>query len=108
MIRHRVGMPDITDAGLALVDHYRNERRVELAFEQHRFFDVRRWMIADQTYGPVTGVNVQYPVQGSFNNPTFAPVVTEPNRNWEDYNYFVPIPRSEMNKNNLLIQNPGY
>ena len=108
MIRHRVGMPDITESGSALMERYRNERRVELAFEQHRFFDVRRWMIGDQAYVPLTGVEVEYPIAGSFANPVFASKVAEPNRNWKDRNYFVPIPRGEMNKNELLEQNPLY
>src|SRR3546814_18585416 len=37
---------------------YRNERRVELAFEEHRFFDVRRWKILDQTSRFVTGMRI--------------------------------------------------
>ena len=83
MVRRRVGMPDITDSGDALVRRYHNERRIELAFEQHRFFDVRRWMIGDQVYVPAKGIEVKYPNQGSFDNPTFAPKVTEAGRNLE-------------------------
>ncbi|MDQ3534976.1 MAG: RagB/SusD family nutrient uptake outer membrane protein, partial [Bacteroidota bacterium] len=48
MIRERAGMPATTATGQDLVDQYRNERRIELAFEQHRYFDVRRWMIAPE------------------------------------------------------------
>lgn len=108
MIRQRAGMPPITETGAALRNRYRNERRVELAFEQHRFFDVRRWMIAQQAYQPTTGVDIQYPVQGTFDNPAFAPRVAEPHRAWNDSHYFIPIPRPEMNRNPLLVQNPGY
>src|SRR2546430_16056231 len=46
-IRRRAGMPDLV-AGPDLRDEYRNERRIEMAFEEHRFFDVRRWIIAPQ------------------------------------------------------------
>lgn len=56
-IRARVGMPAIT-AGISIEDfraRVRNERRIELAFEDHRFFDVRRWKILDQT-NVVTGI----------------------------------------------------
>jgi len=44
--------------GTALVNRYRNERRVELAWEGHRFFDVRRWMIAPEAYTDAKGVRV--------------------------------------------------
>src|SRR6266581_4288897 len=56
-IRRRAGMPDLV-AGPDLRDEYRNERRVEMAFEEQRFFDARRWMIAPQVLSkPATGIN---------------------------------------------------
>ena len=45
-IRFRVGQPAVTASGQELVELYRNERRVEMAYEEQRFHDVRRWMIA--------------------------------------------------------------
>ena len=54
-IRFRAGMPAIEDAGTALRDRCRNERRIELAFEEHRFYDVRRWKIADVTENKPAG-----------------------------------------------------
>ena len=59
-IRARVGMPAIT-AGItkeAFEKRYRNERRIELAFEEHRFFDVRRWKILSETDKFVTGMKI--------------------------------------------------
>lgn len=59
-IRERVGMPALP-TGLSKEDfevRYRNERQVELAFEEHRFFDVRRWKILNQTDGFVTGMKI--------------------------------------------------
>src|SRR5207237_9465460 len=56
-IRLRAGMPPFS-AGLgqaALRDEYRNERRVEMVFEDQRFFDVRRWMIAPAVLSKVAG-----------------------------------------------------
>ncbi len=50
-IRFRSGMPAITDAGQALVDRFRNEKRIEMLFEEQRFHDARRWMIAPSTLG---------------------------------------------------------
>ncbi|MDR3251039.1 MAG: RagB/SusD family nutrient uptake outer membrane protein, partial [Tannerella sp.] len=106
-LRKRAGMPDITDTGEALVGRYRNERRVELAWEQHRFFDVRRWMIASEAYVPAKGVDIIYPVEGSTDNPVYKETVVE-QRAWNVSHYLVPIGRNEMQKNQALIQNPGY
>jgi hypothetical protein len=108
MVRERAGMPPVSDTGIALRDRIRNERRVELAYEEHRFWDVRRWMIADQAYVPARGVDVVYPVAGSTSNPTFSVKAIEPNRKWADSHYLMPIATDEMNKNPLLVQNPLY
>src|SRR5439155_23738823 len=57
-IRRRAGMPDLV-AGAGLRDEYRNERRVEMAFEEQRFFDTRRWMIAPQVLSKdAFGINI--------------------------------------------------
>ena len=47
-IRFRAGMPAITVSGSALRQEYRNERRVEMVFEEQRYHDARRWMIAPE------------------------------------------------------------
>ena len=120
MIRTRAGQPPVTESGDALRARYRNERKIELSFENHRFFDVRRWLIGSEAYKPVTGVNITYKVNKSDNvssyrkadgsywsSPTCKPVIIE-QRSWKDFAYFFPIYRDEMNKNRKLIQNPGY
>ena len=59
-VRERAGMPDFP-AGMsaeAFGEKYRNERRVELAFEDHRYFDVRRWKILNETGKQVTGMSI--------------------------------------------------
>lgn len=108
MIRGRAGMPPITESGDALKERYRNERRVELAFEENRFFDVRRWMIGPVSANSGNGVEVKYPIQGSYENPTFRKVMVDEGRKWHNKEYFLPIHVDEMNKNKSLIQNPGY
>jgi hypothetical protein len=110
MIRQRAGMPDITESGQALVQRYRNERRVELAFEDHRFFDVRRWMIAPQAYEDAKGIEVRFkllPDKTTSPTPTYT-VITAQERAWNQRFYFLPISLDEMNRNNQLIQNPLY
>lgn len=122
-IRRRAGMPDITETGTALRDRYRNERRIELAFEDHRFFDVRRWMIPEQAYVDATAVEIVYPADANGNptgpasyNPTGFPSIRFPGENvklaqqraWLPRFYFIPIKTDEMNRNNKLVQNPYY
>jgi starch-binding outer membrane protein, SusD/RagB family len=121
-IRKRAKMPDITETGTALRDRYRNERRVELAFEDHRFFDVRRWMIPDQAYVDATTVEIVYPADAAgiptgtpVYNPTGFPSVRNTGnvgiaqqRAWLPRFYFLPIKTDELNKNSKLVQNPLY
>ncbi|MGK6350058.1 RagB/SusD family nutrient uptake outer membrane protein [Parapedobacter sp. DT-150] len=60
-VRARAGMPALP-MGLPVEEfekRYRNERRIELAFEEHRFFDVRRWKIMGETDGFVTGMRIE-------------------------------------------------
>lgn len=122
-IRFRSGMPAVTESGNALRERYRNERRVELAFEEHRYHDARRWMIATNTLGAkVKIINVfgalkpgktvtLYKYDPSSFDYSYKVVDMDPgkeNRTWLDKMYFLPIHRDEMNRNNKLVQNPGY
>ncbi|HEY6082748.1 MAG TPA: RagB/SusD family nutrient uptake outer membrane protein [Chitinophagaceae bacterium] len=122
-IRFRAGMPAITLAGDALRQEYRNERRIEMAFEEQRYHDARRWMIAPSTLGrkveymSVTGTlkpgataPSPYRYDNSIYNYSYKVVVDNSleDRQWLDKMYFRPISRDEVNKNNKLIQNPGY
>jgi hypothetical protein len=122
-IRYRAGMPAITASGQDLMEQYRQERLVELVYEEHRFHDARRWMIAPQTLGQQVriidvegflkpGANIQiYRYDPSSYNYEYEVRDLSPgieNREWLDKMYFIAIPRDEMNRNDQLIQNPGY
>ncbi len=122
-IRFRAGMPAIDDTGQALVDRYRNERRIELAYEEHRYHDVRRWLIAEETQGqlietidiradlkPGQQPRVPYKYDPSVYNYTYTVVENTENetRRWVDKMFYRPIDRDEMSRNTALIQNPGY
>jgi len=114
-IRVRAGMPPFAAAlgQAALRDEYRNERRVEMAFEEQRFFDVRRWMIAPQPESqPARGINIfldgtSRTDRTTWHNYRYA-VDTVQVRAWNDKMYFMPIRFDELNRNGLLKQNPGY
>ncbi len=122
-IRFRAGMPAITDKGTKLKERYRNERRVELAYEEHRYFDARRWMIAEETLGrKVTLIRIEgklkagksvdlYSYNKSNYDYTYTVGTIDPgieNRTWNDKMYFTPLHRDELNRNTKLVQNPGY
>lgn len=122
-IRFRAGMPALTEAGAALKERYRNERRIEMVFEEQRYHDARRWMIAPVTLGrkantisiagtlkPGKSVSL-YKYDPTSYDYSYKVVDIDPgkeNRAWLDKMYFLPISRDEMNRNNKLVQNPGY
>lgn len=83
----------------------RNERRVELCFEEHRFYDVRRWKEAETTFNaPVTGMRI---VPTSATSFTYTRFNVE-NRTFSARNYLYPISQNELNRAPALKQNPGY
>lgn len=104
--RQSVNMPPVTASGDKLRDKIRNERRVELAFEGHRFFDVRRWCIADETENrDLLAMNIQKQADGS---KTYE-VTMLLKRSFLEQHKLVPIPRTEIDKSEgSLVQNPGY
>ena len=82
-----------------------HERRVELAFEEHRFWDVRRWKIAPQTENAEThGMEITRAADGSLSYR----VIVIRKHVFTDAMYFWPIPQSELTKSPALVQNPGY
>lgn len=104
-VRRRAGMP-VFPVGLskdAFRAKLRNERRVELAFEDHRFWDVRRWKIGEQTKD-IFAMDITRNPNASLTYTTRLLEV----RPWEERMYFYPIPQSEIFKNSNLKQNTGW
>ena len=97
--RSDIAMPKFTEDGDAWVKRYERERLVELAFENHRFWDVRRWK-----KGPEYFRNIQVASISSSLQLTRSTV----QRQWDDKYYFYPIPQSEIKKNPKLTQNQGW
>lgn len=110
MIRNRAGMPDIKDTGDTLRDRMRNEKRVEMMFEDQRYYDVRRWMIGEEAYSKCYAADVLYPLLDD-KTTSIEPIISHEvfqERNWSDKMYFKPIYHDETLRNNLLVQNPDY
>lgn len=108
-IRNRVNMPDLP-SGLSQAEmrqRIRNERRVEFAFEEHRFWDVRRWKILDQTDRVVSGMEPIVKDGGKFDYERFVVRTTNV---WQNKYLLFPIPIQDASivpdfGNN---QNPGW
>ena len=97
--RSGIDMPEFTEDGEAWVKRYERERAVELAFENHRFWDVRRWKKGAQYFRSIQVASI------SSNMLLSRSTVT---RQWDDKYYFYPIPQSELKKNPNLTQNAGW
>ncbi len=97
--RDDIKMPGFIEDGAEWVERYERERLVELAFENHRFWDVRRWKKGAEFFK-----NIQV---ASINSSLYLTRSTV-SRQWDDKYYFYPIPQSELKKNVNLVQNPGW
>lgn len=95
-VRTRAGMPGFPPGMSkdAFEKKYRNERRVELAFEEHRFFDVRRWKILGQTDRFVTGIRITK--NGS--NLVYKRFKFQNRNAFSDKYLMYPIDQSEVDK----------
>ena len=121
-IRFRAGMPALMESGDALRQRFRKEKRIEMAYEEQRYHDTRRWMIAPQTLGrKVQGIYVEgrsktgtaptpYRKDKNIFDYTYTRIDLNnlENRTWLDKMYFRPITLTETQRNKLLVQNPGY
>lgn len=82
-----------------------NERRIELAFENHRFFDLRRWgYTTDQLNTVADGIKITKSQDDTF---TYETVEVE-ERAYEDYMLYGPIPYNEVLKGSNIEQNKGW
>lgn len=105
-VRNRASLPNVSalsqEQMRAVIQH---ERRVELAFEEHRSWDVRRWKIASSTLGaPLMGVQIERKPLGGY---TYMPVKME-QRVFQPKMYWYPIPQSEVLKLKQWKQNNGW
>jgi hypothetical protein len=108
-VRARVGMPGIpnTVTGEALRQRLYNERRIELAFEGHRFFDIRRWKIANIIENrPIYGMDVIKNLTTGVS--TYTPVLLLTKNPYQDKMNLLPVERAEIQRNKELDQTDGW
>lgn len=109
-IRMRAGLPIIENVIASpsredLREILRRERRVELAFENSRLYDIRRWRIAEEVMN--TDAMGYDPEQ--FEGNKYVPYAVETGRRFLSRNYLWPIPQSEMDANiAIIVNNEGY
>ncbi|GAB3916755.1 RagB/SusD family nutrient uptake outer membrane protein [Mucilaginibacter boryungensis] len=110
LIRTRAGLTANQSVPLATTQALmrtaiRHERRIELAFEEHRHMDLRRWMTAETVLSqPVSGLKI---VKTGTNTFTYTPQVVE-QRVFTNKMYRYPFPQDELSRNPGLVQNPGW
>lgn len=122
-IRFRAGLPAVTASGEELWNAFVNEKRKEMVHEEQRYYDARRWMIAPETLGRQPngisivgtlkpGAEVQiYRYDPDLYDYSYEVIEIDPgkeNRLWLDKMYWMPISFDETQRNENLIQNPGY
>ncbi|MDD4191430.1 MAG: RagB/SusD family nutrient uptake outer membrane protein [Mangrovibacterium sp.] len=105
-IRNRAGLPDFTgDVETAL----RHERRIELCFENIRWFDERRWKTLEANFAePLYGVDITEVRENGVTTTTWQQSYAAPERAFHKKLYWIPIPRDEINRAPNLVQNPFY
>ncbi len=113
-LRDRSGMAPIEEVYPGstteeLIELVRKERRVELAFEGHRYYDTRTWMIATKTDGgPMYGMDTSVPAFGTDTPEGFWKRKVFERRVFKDNHYLFPIPQRELDLNDQIVQNYGW
>lgn len=112
-VRNRAGLPNIEALNPAIVGNkelqraaIQRESRIELATEGQRYFDVRRWMIAETEEGRQGGEFHGMDVDA--NKQTFHTRKRFQTRSFQRKNYWYPVPLVEMQRSQVLVQNPGW
>lgn len=109
LVRSRSALPSLTP-GLTQADMrtaIRRERRIELSFEDKRWFDIRRWKITTGANGVLTAPEYGMKIVVTNGVFSYTPVKIFTNT-FFDYQNWMPIPQQELDKNKKLVQNPGY
>ena len=126
--RKNVGLPPVTAAIAGNQEElrkvYRNDKRIEFLYEEHRYWDVRRWLTGttEPGFNSLHGINITGKLRpGIGKQDRYVPdesrwelkyerndLSGEEARNFPEKLYFLPFHRDETMRNTSLIQNPGY
>ena len=100
--RADVGMPHWTTSTADWLQRYERERMVEMAFEDQRFWDIRRWK-KGESQNAVKTISLTKDAEGQLllHRGSLS-------RGWNNKFYFFPIPFTEISKNPNLTQNPDW
>jgi hypothetical protein len=105
LIRNRAGLPDFTGD---ITDALRYERKIELAFESTRWYDIRRWKILDQALTDAMGMVITETKTDGLVATTWKTIVSQVRGPVTEKLYWLPISNYELNRAPLLDQNTGY
>lgn len=107
VIRNRAGMPDKTTL---TIDDVRNERFVELYIEEHRYWDIRRWRIAEEVLNNkgFHGIIWEYHADENKYGIKIKDADFNQKRVFAERNYYFPIGLGRLADNPSLVENPGY
>ena len=115
IIRRRAGVPELKTADctedMTIRDWVRAERRIELFMEGHRYYDLRRWRIADEDLeeGARTGLNSFVSRKPNLTFSEFNQrVEVDGDYCWYDRMYLLPLHQNEVYNNPQMVQAPGY
>lgn len=104
LARSGMGVPANINTYQKMKDFIHNECAIEFYFEDHRFFDAKRWLEGPGLEGNILNVDITKLGDYSYNYKEYVQEV----RIWNDYYYLHPFPETEVNKQYGLIQNPGW
>lgn len=118
LLRARVGMipmniQEIEQNGLSLRDEIHRERRIELALEGQRYFDLKRWKIAEVLGDDVKGTNINWlpnpETAANLRTDSEGFLIAHTGRTFDpERHYLWPVPLPQLERNPDLEQNPGW
>lgn len=106
-VRDRVGLSYNPQSGTALFDAIRQERKIELAYEGHLYWDMRRWKLAHTAYSNMRVHGLKISVTDSGKKYEYV-AADSYNRTFLEKLYRIPLPEGELTANSAVEQYPEW